>query len=224
MKNKTLMLAGILAPIVYVFTVILGGIIRPGYSHIAQAVSDLIAAEAPNKALLDPLFAFYNILVAAFALGLFQLVRSENSNRGKVVGTVGAIVLAAQCTFGLITLLFPEPAGGMSVAITSTGTMHIVFASLSALTSMLAILLMGFWFMNSQNLRAYELYSFISVTFVFLTGGLAAYSVASQSPFGGIFERLTIGGFLQWIFVSAAKLYALYDASMPVRRPRSKDR
>jgi len=54
MKNKVLMLCGILAPVVYVITVILGGFLWPGYSHVSQPVSDLIATGAPNKSLLDP--------------------------------------------------------------------------------------------------------------------------------------------------------------------------
>jgi len=207
MKNKILMLGGILAPIVYVLTVILGGVIRPGYSHISQAVSDLIATEAPNKSLLDPLFALYNLLVIAFALGLFQKVRGDDHDRGKVVGKLGALVLLAQGIFGLITLFFPEPAGGMSVAITNEGAMHIVFAGLSSLTTMIAMLLMGFWFRNSKRLRGYASFSFLCVTFVFLTGGLAAYSVANQSPVAGLVERLTIGGFLLWVFVIALNLY-----------------
>lgn len=89
MKNKVLMLCGILAPVVYVLTVILGGVLRPGYSHVSQAISDLMATGAPNKSLLDPLFALYNLLAIAFALGLFQHVRNDHQNRGKVVGTQG---------------------------------------------------------------------------------------------------------------------------------------
>jgi hypothetical membrane protein len=208
MKNRILLLSGILAPIVYVLTVILGGVIQPGYSHVAQAVSDLIATDAPNKPLLDPLFALYNLLAIAFALGFFQYVRSDHQNRGKVVGTLGALVLVAQGIFGLATLFFPEPAGGMSAAITSVGAMHIVFAGLSSLATMLAILLLGFWFRNNQRLRAYSLYSFISVAAVFLSGGMAAISVANQSPIGGLLERITIGGFLQWLFVIALNLYS----------------
>jgi hypothetical protein len=73
---------------------------------------------------------------------------------------------------------------------------------------MLAILLMGFWFRNSQRLRRYGLYSFLSVAAVFLSGGLAAISVANQSPVGGLVERITIGGFLQWLFVIAAIMYS----------------
>ena len=208
MKNKVLMLCGILAPVVYILTVILGGVIRPGYSHISQAVSDLIATEAPNKSLLDPLFALYNLLTIAFGAGLFLYVRSDHQNRRKVVGTLGALILVAESIFGFITLFFPEPAGGMSAPITSTGTMHIVFAGLSSLTTMLTILLMGFWFRNNQPLRGYGLYSFISVAAVFLSGGFAAFSVATQSPIGGLVERITIGGFLQWLFIIALMMYS----------------
>jgi hypothetical protein len=57
-------------------------------------------------------------------------------------------------------------------------------------------------------MRAYALYSFISVTAVFLSGGLAAISVANQSSIGGLLERITIGGFLQWLFVIALNLYS----------------
>ncbi len=207
MKNKVLMLCGILAPVVYVITVILGGFLRPGYSHVSQAVSDLIATGAPNKSLLDPLFALYNLLTIAFGLGLFQHVRSDHQNRGKVVGTLGALCLVAEGIFGLITLFFPEDLGGMSTTISGTGTMHIVFAGLSSLTTMLTILLMSFWFRNSPRLRGYGLYSFISVIAVFLSGGLAAVSVANNSPVGGLVERITIGGFLQWLFVIALMMY-----------------
>ena len=61
MKNKFLMLGGLLAPVVYAATVILGGSLRPDYSHMAQPVSDLIASGTPNKALLDALFGIYNL-------------------------------------------------------------------------------------------------------------------------------------------------------------------
>jgi len=84
----------------------------------------------------------------------------------------------------------------------------------------------------------YGLYSFISVTAVFLSGRLAAnphgiafpeavlggtdispikirsreeisgLSVAGNSPVGGLIERFTIGGFLQLLFVIALMMYS----------------
>ena len=205
--RKLLLLCGILTPLVYVFTVSLGGILTPGYSHIAQAVSDLIAAEAPAKSLLDPLFAIYNLLMFAFAIGLFLRMRADSKPR-QIVGTVGALVLAAEGIFGLVTLFFPEDAGGVGAQISATGSMHIIFASLSSLTTMLAILLVGLWFRSSPRWQRYAIYSFISLLVVFVAGGMAAASIANRSPFGGLAERTTIGGFMQWVFVVAWTMYA----------------
>jgi len=205
MRNKILMLCGILAPAVYVLAVVLGGILRPGYSHLSEAVSELIATGAPNKPLLDPIFSFYNLLTFAFAIGLFLIVRSDNQYRVKVSDTFGALFLILEGIFGLVTIFFPQDPGG--VPTTFTGTMHIVLAGLSSLASMLAILLMGFWFKNIPHLRKFSTYSFISVAIVFLSGGLAAASVATKSPIAGLLERVTIGGFLQWLFVIALNLF-----------------
>jgi len=207
MRHKILMLCGVLAPVVYVVAVILGGVFRPGYSHISQAVSELIAAGAPNTSLLDPLFIMYNLLTIACGIGLFHRVRTDTQNRRKGVGTLGALLLVAEGLFGFITVFFPQDPGGLPPT-TSTGTMHIVLAGLSSVTTMLTMLLMGFWFRSSPRLRGYGRYSFISVGGVFLSGGLAAASVANNSPVGGLVERITIGGFLQWLFVIALMLYA----------------
>ena len=211
MKNKGFLLCGILTPLVYVFTVILGGILWPEYNHVLQPVSDLIATGAPNKPLLDSLFALYNLLTFAFGLGLLLYVRCHPQNLRKTAGTLGALFLIAEGIFGLITLFFPEDAGGMSAAISSAGLMHIVFAGLSSLTTMLTILLMGFWFRSNPDLHNYGLYSFLSVIAIFLSGGVAALSVANHSLYGGLIERFTIGGFLQWMFVIGLKLSSRKD-------------
>ncbi|MDD1674562.1 MAG: hypothetical protein LUQ13_02845, partial [Methanomicrobiales archaeon] len=50
--------------------------------------------------------------------------------------------------------------------------------------------------------------SFISAGVVALSGGLTAVSLANNSPIGGLIERITIGGFLQWLFVIALMLYS----------------
>jgi hypothetical membrane protein len=208
MKNRILLFCGILAPLVYVFSVVLGGAMRPGYSHAGQAVSDLIASGAPNKALLDPLFAIYNLLTIAFAFGLVQRVNENGQGEAKTAGRMGALLLATEGVFGILTLFFPEGAKGMSGAITGTGLMHIIFAGLSSVATMLAMVLLGFWFANSKRWRRLGPYSFISVAVVFLSGGLAAISVANRWPFAGLAERITIGGFLLWLFVIAFVMLA----------------
>ncbi len=137
MRNKLLMFSGILAPLAYVVAVLVGGILRPSYSHITQYVSELIEAGAPNKTILDPLFAIYNILTIAFGIGLFLYIRGVSENRRKMVGMIGALILVAEGIFGFVAVFFPQDPVGSPA--TTTGNMHIILASLSSLTTMLAM-------------------------------------------------------------------------------------
>lgn len=206
MKTKTCLWAGVLAPVVYVFTVVLGGALQPGYSHLAQAVSDLIAAGAPHKALLDPLLGLYNVLTLIAGWGVWRVVHAAPARR-RTVGRLGAGLLIVEALLGLATLFFPEDAGGLG-AIGPTGTLHIVFAGLSSLATMLTMLLLGFWFQAGPARRRLGRYSFISVLVVFVSGGLAAYGVANGTPWAGLAERGAIGGFLQWLLVISWQLSA----------------
>lgn len=207
MRNKFLMFSGVLAPLTYVLAVVIGGILRPGYSHITQYVSELIEAGAPNKAILDPLFSIYNILTIAFGIGLLLYIRETSENRRKMIGTIGACILVAEGLFGFVTVFFPQDPIGSPA--TSTGNMHIVLASLSSLTTMLAMLLFGLWFRVIPNLRTYGLYSFVSLAIVFISGGVAASTIAHPGPVNGLIERVTIFGFIQWLFVIAFKMYSV---------------
>jgi uncharacterized protein DUF998 len=206
MRNKIFMLCGMLAPVVYVIAVIIGGRLRPGYSHKSQFVSELIESGAPNKSLLNPLFALYNLLTIASGIGLFTRLRAMSENKGKVSGSLGALVLVAEGIFGFVTVFFPQDPRGAPV--TSRGKIHIALAGLSSLTTILTMLLMGFWFRTIARWRGYSIYSFISGIIVFISGGLAAYTGATNSRILGIMERITIGGFLQWLFVIALKLFS----------------
>jgi len=205
MRNKLFFLCGMLAPVVYVGAVIVGGLKWPGYSQISQFVSELLESGAPNKALLNPLFALYNLLTIAFGFGLFTKVRGMSQSNGRLSGSLGALILVAEGLVGFLTVFFPQDPRGAHV--TSTGVIHIVLAGLSSLTTILCMVLMGFWFRTIPRLRGYGIYSFISAIVVFISGGVAAYTGATLSPILGLVERITIGGFLQWLFVIAVKLY-----------------
>ena len=203
MRNKLLLLCGILAPVVYVLTVFVGGIITPGYSHISQYVSELIQTGAPQKGILDPLFALYNILVIFFGVGLFQYVREMHNERRKLAGTLGALTLVIEGLAGFLTLFFPQDPIGDQI---TTGAIHIILASVSSLTTMLSMLLLGLWFRTIPVLRGIGLYSFVFLAVVFVSGGFAARTIANPSPFNGLIERVTIGGFLLWLLVIGWRL------------------
>jgi hypothetical membrane protein len=200
-KSRRFSSFGVLAPIVYAIAVILGGAMSPGYSHASRCVSDLIGVGAPNAWLLNPHFGLYNLLVLGFGLGMYLAVPPAVNPR-KRLWTAAAGVLLLQGLFGTLTLFFPEDPIGTRM--TTTGTVHIVMAGLSSLTTMACMLLLGLWFRGRDATKRLALYSFISVGFVFVTGGLTgALGFAAHSPVAGLLERLTIGGFLQWLFVTA---------------------
>lgn len=208
MKSRIFLLGGVIAPLIYALAVILGGVLRPGYNHISQAVSELIEVGAPNKAILNPLFILYNLLTAAFGLGLFYFVRSKSQPSGGLnSGSIAALVLVAEAVFGFVTVFFPQDVPG--TPFTATGTTHIVLAGLSSLTSMAAILLLALWLRGIPGMQGYRIYSWISLAIVFLTGGTAAFMTAKGIPINGLMERITIGGFLQWMLVMAIKLFQM---------------
>jgi hypothetical protein len=196
--KKTLMLCGMAAAVLYVGTVILGGLLRPGYSHISMAISELVAEGAPNRSLLSSSFLVYNLLVTLFGAGLFLQVNSQP--RGRLSGLTGSLALLAVGIAGiLMELAFPQEPGG--TAVTFSGLMHFVMAGVASLGTMLAILMMAFWFRNIPELKGYVVYSVISVAVVFVSGGMSVAAIASHFPFFGLVERATILTFILWMFV-----------------------
>jgi len=57
--------------------------------------------------------------------------------------------------------------------------------------------------------------SFVAGAAIVVTGPLTAFAVAANSPFEGVFERITIGLFLLWVWGISVYLL-LYE---PVRGP-----
>jgi hypothetical membrane protein len=92
---------------VYVVAVVLGGLLSPDYSHASQAISEQIEVGAPNKWLLNPLFALYNLLTGTFAVGLFLVVRTRRRTERRLSGLLGALVLVFEAFVGLVTVFFP---------------------------------------------------------------------------------------------------------------------
>jgi hypothetical protein len=219
MYRRYLLGCGLLAPLVYAGTVILGGLLRPGYSHSAHAISELIATGAPNTLLLIPLFTLYDILLAAFGAGLLLTVNASPDARGRRSGAWGALALVAAGLLGVVmNLFFPQDPGGPPV--TFAGTVHVVLAGVLSLGTMLAIVCMGLWLRHLPGLRAYWRYSLISLAVVFISGGLGAAAIAAGSSYLGLVERITIGAFIQWVFVMALKLsVSTAAADRPVKQP-----
>ena len=88
MTQRLLSLCGVMAPLPFAFTAIIGGAFRPGYSHVSDTVNELFSPGLPNKLLLDTLHTTYAVLLTLFGVGLLRFV--WRSKQPTLVGTVEA--------------------------------------------------------------------------------------------------------------------------------------
>ncbi len=196
--RRTLFSFGIAAPLLYVVTVVLGGVLRPGYDHLSMAVSELIESGAPNLLLLVILLGVYNLLLIGFAWAEGMNLRGE----GAGLAIAGCVILAVVGLLGLaVAILFPMDPRGAPASV--QGILHLVLSGVISVSSILLILFIGFGLKRGGG---FWIYSLISALAVIGTGVYAALSAAQGSPLMGLAERLTIGCFLQWVFVFAVRL------------------
>jgi hypothetical protein len=203
-NQKLLFLCGMISPVLFTFLTILGGALRPGYSHISNTISELFSPGSPNKLQLDILHSTTAILTTLFGVGVLNFVRlSEDSSPAGIIGA-GMII-----TIGLVNILtatlFPQDAWNSTP--TFQGEMHKILAGVLALLSIISTFLLGIWFQRSELFPYFGIYSFITVFLILISGGFAVMKLGS--PIMGLTERITIIVGLQWTFVLAFKLFTM---------------
>ncbi len=204
MDKKIFFVCGMLFPIVYIIMTILGGALRPGYSHIADTVSELLSPGAPNKPLLMVFQITHALMGSLFGTGLLLFVRSSDHNT--ILGRIGAWMIIAVGLATIGTAIFPQDAAG--TAATLAGKLHgiLVFGILVPFT-IISTLLIGIWLKQAGIFPWFKTYSFITIAASILLAGLAGASV--DTPIMGLTERLGVLAGFQWTFVLALKLFLL---------------
>lgn len=186
---------GIIGPIIYILAVIIGGALRSDYSFLYNTISELTVTNAPNLILISILFGIYNISLLIFGIGAFRDNEIDNSRKYKAA----TLLLAIVGVLGLLLLFFPQDP--RNAAVTFQGTMHIAIAGITSLFTLISVLLIGINFRKVKEMKSFAVYSFISFSLILISGGAAAISVATNSAYGGLFERITIFAFMIWIIV-----------------------
>lgn len=204
MDNRLLFLCGMLFPVAYIIMTVLGGALRPGYSHISDTVSELLSPGAPNKSLLVVFQVAHAVLGILFGIGVLQFVRG--SEHDSLIGVIGAAMIIAVGVATIGTAIFPQDATG--VPSTFEGRMHgmLVFGVLLPFT-ILSMLLLGIWFNRAGIFPGFGLYSFITVGAVILLGAFSGATMGT--PITGLAERLGVLAGFQWTFVLALKLFLM---------------
>ncbi len=190
--------------LLYIFLYILGGALRPGYSQIADSVSELLSPGSPNKPLLDTLNVTFALLYASFGIGVFQFIRE--SEHDALIGRIGAGMIIAVGVASVGSAIFPQDATGTPATV--PGVLHIIMVFAFQIPgAILSTLLVGIWLRRTGIFPGFGIYSYISSGVIVLSGILAGPTVGT--PIMGLVERISALAVHQWVFMLALKLFLL---------------
>ena len=202
MRRKVLLTCGILSSLLYVGANVVGARRWSSYSLRSQTVSELSAIDAPSRPVVIPLLTGHGALLIPFGLGV-----RESAGRKRGLRATGALLMVLAAS-DLPAPLFPMHqrealARGEG---SRTDTLHIIVTSVN---SMLILLAIGF---GSTALgRRFRLYSIGTILILLVAGGLTATQASRleanlPTPWAGVSERISIGGYLLWQAVLAGML------------------
>ncbi|MHA2399763.1 MAG: DUF998 domain-containing protein [Promethearchaeota archaeon] len=196
--QKIFAICGIAAPIIFNMIWILGGILQPGYNHIRDDVSSLLALGAPNKLLFDIMNLINVGLSITFLIGLNLVMRAL---KGPKVGPI--LFLVSSILNLIVALFFPLNYGGEPTGI--TGISHLVIVMITGFLNLGGMIAMWRGLRKVDEWAGYDKYSLISFIGTFIVTILLVFAAGSEIM--GIVERLVILANNQYFVVLAIKIY-----------------
>jgi len=198
---RTILLSsGMLAVVIYLMHVLLGGYLWETYSHLQQPISDLTATGAPNRFLLLLFTNVYGVLALIFAVSFTIFERKE---RHKLVFWGGMCFIFLHVV-SISYSFFPQDLPGAET--TFAGMMHLAVTVLIVPFTILTPLLIGFGLKKEKAWKALGNFSLICGILIIIFGGLTGFFFAKGLPYFGLVERINIGTLQIWTFVLSYKL------------------
>jgi hypothetical membrane protein len=210
MPRKTLLVCGVVSSFLYVAIDVLAAVVYGGYhSFTSQAISELGAIGAPTKHLVDPLFLVYDLLLIAFAVGVWQAAGGKRALQliGVFLAGIGVVGLPAPWFYAM------HLRGTTGVA---SDVPHIVATGLIVALILAAMIAGAFAF--GRRFRAFSLVSLIIVIATGFLTSVEARGLATGGPVRwlGLAERVNIGMYLAWVAALAFTL--LHAEESPAAR------
>ncbi len=196
---KVLLLCGILSSLLYVATDVLASWRYESYSYTDQTYSELLATGAPTRPLMLLVSITYNLLVAAFAVGIWTSASPKRTAR--ITGSM----MVGYAALSMVTPLFFQM-DMRGAEITPRGSLH---GPMTAVMSLFILLSMGFGaFLLGRRFR---FYSFATIVILIIFGvltGLQAPSLEAglPTPWMGFTERINIYATMFWFAVLSIAL------------------
>ncbi len=198
---RTILLStGMLAVVIYLLHILIGGILWKTYSHLQQPISDLTATGAPNRFLLLLFTNIYGGLALIFAVSFTFFMRKGHH---KIVfwGGVSFIILHI---VSISYSFFPQDLPGAKASF--AGMMHLVVTALIVPFTIISPLLIGFGLKKEKAWKTMGNFSLICGILIIIFGGMSGFFFAKGLPYFGLVERINIGTLQIWTFVMSYKL------------------
>ena len=177
-------LLGIVSFLSYTTAVVFAPFAYPGYNWMAQAVSDLSAANAPSLFLWNQLSAFYNVCevvcVTVVCIGI-------QNQKTKLLRTGVYLFAAMEWTSAVGYRMFPLSDSGYAGAFQDV--MHMVITALVVLLSIVSLTVIIVAGARSKDCRSYGICAGIALAMM-LVGAMGMKIVPAD--YFGVVERFSV--------------------------------
>ncbi len=199
-NQRMLAICGIVGPILYTIVMIAIGLLRPGYNHLMQPMSELGEVGGPNAIIMNTAgFMLLGVLIIAFAFGLH---RGINEGKGSKIGP--ALIAMSGAGWIAVGLFNVEP---NSVSISFTGMLHVSGAMIVGIGFSIAPFAIARRSRKDTGWMSYRPYS-LATGIMTVILGLIFIFVRTEGWMGAL-QRMAVGVPLLWIEVMAIRLLRL---------------
>lgn len=181
---RKLGLLGIVSFLSYTAAVVFSPLAYPGYNWMAQAVSDLSAADAPSLALWNQLSALYNVCEVVCAT---VVCIGMQGRKTKLLRTGIYMFAVMEWISAVGYRMFPLSSGGYAGAFQDI--MHMVITAAVVLLSIISLVLIIIAGIKNKSCRSYGICAGIAL-FMMLVGAMGMKIVPAD--YFGIIERFSV--------------------------------
>jgi hypothetical protein len=204
--RKLLFVSGVAAPLLWVGMDVVASLRFDGYSYVDQTVSELSAIGTPTRTFWLVFGSVDSILLIAFAVGVWQSAGRKRPLR-VVAGLLAANALIS-LTVGPFSSMHQREVLAADGA-TFSDTLHLTLVGVGGVIFLFEA---GFAAMAFGN--RFRMYSaatvLVALVFGFITSLYAPEVQANeQTPWIGVYERVSAYGYMLWIAVLAISIWRL---------------
>ncbi len=194
--QRMLAICGIVGPIAYTIVLIAIGLLRPGYNHLKQSMSELGEVGGPNAIIMNTVgFILLGALMIAFSLGLYRGIKEGSKIGPASIAMSGAGWIA-------VGLFHVDPN-----TVNTSAMLHVMGAMLVGLGFSVAPFSIARRSRKDDRWVSYRPYSLATglltavLGLIFIFGGIEGWM--------GALQRTVVGVPLLWIEVMAIRLLRL---------------